>query len=60
MTKLLRTQAKLSLSESKGIVDNLLESNPISVTLFTHEEALQLARDATVLGVICEIEDLPN
>ena len=53
--KLLQEQAGLSLISAKACVDRLLKNETVSVDMADAEDASELARELTNLGVICEV-----
>jgi ribosomal protein L7/L12 len=54
--KLLQERGGLSLTSAKGCVDRLLKNETVSVAMANTKEAMDLARDLTSLGVVCEVK----
>lgn len=53
--KLLQQRAGLSLTSAKRCVDRLLKDETVSIAMANYNEARDLGRELTSLGVICEV-----
>lgn len=55
LTKLIQSQAELSVSAAKHAVDQVLEGHAVSLQLPDHIDAQAMAAEMTELGAKCEI-----
>jgi hypothetical protein len=59
LTELLQRRVNVSLVQAKGCVDRLLDGKSIAIDFSHGHNADHFAREATMLGVICEVHAEP-
>lgn len=55
LTKLFQQKANLSLKEAKGKTDSLLDGETFAIEIKDISQAEELVKEATTIGVVCEI-----